>query len=1051
MIQLEKIGSFSALKGKDMLYKKNLDKKLSLDLFKNPTSEYRGAPFWAWNCELECDELLRQIDVFNKMGLGGFHMHVRTGMATEYLSEEFMKLIRACVDKARENNMLAYLYDEDRWPSGAAGGIVTKDNAYRQRMLRFTTVPYKDTFEEKVLFVESSTARTEEGSLITVFDVELDENGFLKNYTRISPDSEAKGTKWYAYMDYAPKTSWFNNQSYIDTMNKDAMDKFIDVTYEAYNKKVGDEFGQTVHSIFTDEPQVSHKMRFAYAADKRDVTLPWTPTFADTYKERYGEDIIEHLPELFWNLPDNAPSVTRYRYHDHVADRFSEAFGQNCGKWCDDHGIALTGHLMCEQSLFAQTLAISEAMRNYRGFGIPGIDMLCGWREFTTAKQAQSAVHQLGKEAMLSELYGVTGWDFDFRGHKLHGDWQAAMGVTVRVQHLSWVSMKGEAKRDYPASISYQSPWYTEYSRVEDHFARVNTALTRGKPIINVGVIHPIESYWLNWGPEEHNSAAGNEKDANFSNLTDWLIKSTVDFNFISEAMLPELCPKASAPLKVGKMAYDIIVVPQCETLRSTTLERLEDFKKAGGKLIFMGSAPKYENAIPSERGKKLYDESIRTSYTKDSLIKELDEDRNVKIFFTNGAVSNRYCHQLRQDGNVKWLFVAQAVEPYNKNLSRYNGVDINVKGEYTVKLYNTENGTVADIPCKYKNGYTVITRNMYDYDSLLLELTEGRADSEAVASAGARVPVLNQTNEDRKLFVTNEVKYTLSEPNVLLLDMAEYSVDGGEWQPKEEILRLDAAVCSQLGLPQRGGHVAQPWVAGKVADEHKLSLRFTVKSDVEIKGAKFATERLTESELKVNGRTVEPVADGWYVDKSIETVAIPTLHKGDNVIELTLPFGVAFNTEWCYLLGEFGVEVRGQSTCLKALPETVCFGDLTHQGLPFYGGNITYHLPVSTKTGKLRVNIPHYVGALITLNSDKGIIYPPYTAKIDVGAGDKVLDITLFGNRQNSFGHVHCADRNLAWIGPGAWRTKSFEWSYEYVLRELGIMSIPNITEVVE
>ena len=96
-------------------------------------------------------------------------------------------------------------------------------------------------------------------------------------------------------------------------------------------------------------------------------------------------------------------------------------------------------------------------------------------KQFLSAKQCQSAVHQYGREAMLAELYGVTNWDFDFRGHKFQGDWLAALGVTVRVPHLSWVSMAGEAKRDYPASISYQSPWHTEYRYIEDHFARLNT------------------------------------------------------------------------------------------------------------------------------------------------------------------------------------------------------------------------------------------------------------------------------------------------------------------------------------------------------------------------------------------------------------------------------------------------------------------------------------------------------------------------------------------------------------------------------------------------
>jgi hypothetical protein len=61
---------------------------------------------------------------------------------------------------------------------------------------------------------------------------------------------------------------------------------------------------------------------------------------------------------------------------------------------------------------------------------------------------------------MLSELYGVTNWDYDFRGHKSQGDWQACLGVTVRVPHLAWQTMKGEGKRDYPASIFYQSPRY---------------------------------------------------------------------------------------------------------------------------------------------------------------------------------------------------------------------------------------------------------------------------------------------------------------------------------------------------------------------------------------------------------------------------------------------------------------------------------------------------------------------------------------------------------------------------------------------------------------
>ena len=116
-----------------MFYPKNGDAVLSPELFKNPTSEYRAAPFWSWNCELRKDLLGKEIEYMKEMGFGGFHMHTRSGMATPYLSEEFMSLIKACNEKAKKENMLAWLYDEDRWPSGAAGGIVTKDPKFREK------------------------------------------------------------------------------------------------------------------------------------------------------------------------------------------------------------------------------------------------------------------------------------------------------------------------------------------------------------------------------------------------------------------------------------------------------------------------------------------------------------------------------------------------------------------------------------------------------------------------------------------------------------------------------------------------------------------------------------------------------------------------------------------------------------------------------------------------------------------------------------------------------------------------------------------------------
>ncbi len=522
-----------------MLYPKK-EEPFQESLFRSPTSEYRGAPFWAWNCAMTEEMVDATIRDLREMGMGGAHIHPRTGLDTPYLSDEFMALVKRAVAAGKENGMLTWLYDEDRWPSGYGGGLVTSDHAYRNRYLVFA--PYRlDQCETNTIYISSAMpARSKERTLLGRYGVFI-ERGCLEDYCLLQKEEELPEgwQEWFAYLEVSGDSPWFNNQAYVNTLDQRAVEKFIEVTHERYYQTAGDEFGKSIPAIFTDEPQFCHKDHLGFAEESREVIIPFTDDFDDTFIEAYGYSLMEKLPELFWELPKGRVSVSRYRYHDHLCERFVRAYADTIGAWCREHKILLTGHMMEEPTLMSQTAALGEAMRSYRGFDLPGIDMLCDWRELSTAKQAQSAARQNGSVGVLSEIYGVTNWDFDFRGHKLAGDWQAVLGVTVRVHHLNWTTMAGEAKRDYPAPIGYQSPWYRQYRLVEDHFARLNTVLTRGKAIAKIGVIHPIESYWLYFGTEEMTGGIRREMEDDFNTLIEWLLFGLQDFDFIAESLLP--------------------------------------------------------------------------------------------------------------------------------------------------------------------------------------------------------------------------------------------------------------------------------------------------------------------------------------------------------------------------------------------------------------------------------------------------------------------------------------------------------------------------------
>ena len=278
------------------------DKKqaFSMELFQNPTCAYRGAPFWSWNGALKKETLEKQIDVMHKMGLGGYHIHSRIGLETEYLGEEFLELVKHCHAYGREKGMLTYLYDEDKWPSGAGGGRVACNEEYAARYLLFSKNVYPEGFLDRKIIATSRLSKNGKVSLICRYDVKLDD-GKLVSYRKLE-EGEAGENVWYAYRLVTEPLSWFNYQPYADTLNPEAIRQFINVTHEPYYKAVGEHFSKTIPSIFTDEPSFHKQEELPNGRANEDVTAAQNTSagygLRQTARMKRRDEFSEQLREL---------------------------------------------------------------------------------------------------------------------------------------------------------------------------------------------------------------------------------------------------------------------------------------------------------------------------------------------------------------------------------------------------------------------------------------------------------------------------------------------------------------------------------------------------------------------------------------------------------------------------------------------------------------------------------------------------------------------------------------------------------------------------------
>lgn len=228
---------------------KHEQKKLE-KIFKDPGADYRSKPFWSWNGKMDEKELFRQLDILKEMGFGGAFMHSRVGLATEYLGDEWMRIVEKCLEYGKKIDFDLWIYDEDRWPSGSAGGIVTqkKENRSHRLQLHILKASEGDAFlkenQEKMIAAYQCILEGHEYRELTVYEGGEPEEG--KNILAIT-------------LEESELNDNYNGATYLDTMKASAVDDYLASTHDKYHKELSkDAAGARQRSIHGRTPQRQH-------------------------------------------------------------------------------------------------------------------------------------------------------------------------------------------------------------------------------------------------------------------------------------------------------------------------------------------------------------------------------------------------------------------------------------------------------------------------------------------------------------------------------------------------------------------------------------------------------------------------------------------------------------------------------------------------------------------------------------------------------------------------------------------------------------------------
>lgn len=584
--------------------------RIRFEDFLQGNDKFRPIALWSLNHRLEKAELERQVEQMALQGVGGFIMHARSGLLTPYMSEEWLDCIEHAVKAAQKHHLDAWLYDEDPYPSGVAGGRVVADRpdfkaqtlACHQTTHTGPGVLTMDLPMAKVCYAYA--LRKEQGKIVQKIDLSGHIGTMRTQWTAAKQyNSYYPGTYSQAYPQYrsdtfsphlqlewnAPDGQWeimvftrsicgqyFMYESYTDMLNPKAIEYFIQTTYDKYKERLQPYFGNTIPGIFIDEPK--------YYSNP----LPWTDALPQRFKERYGYEIDNALCALFTPGEDARPM--RKDFWELTQDTFMQTFPKQVRKWCEDSNLQLIGHCSPEEEPADQVLMTGSIMHFMKEMHLPGTDlitMMTGSKKCPIvnmgAMLAASAARQWRDGNALCEAFGVMEWQLKPSDMVRICNWLYVVGIHGVVHHAFIYSLDGYRKMDAAPSEFYQMPWWKNFGEYSDYLATLGYMLVGSENIVRTGFLYPMDTFMA---LQPQDAPAAKEYRDLYTALFTLFVHNHIPFDFVDYRDFTQ-APCENGKLIVGDMHYDHFVVPPLAYLSPETKQKLIELEKGGVQIVY--------------------------------------------------------------------------------------------------------------------------------------------------------------------------------------------------------------------------------------------------------------------------------------------------------------------------------------------------------------------------------------------------------------------------------------------------------------------------------